>query len=42
MMDDSDQVIAEMSLRLEGLIPGLRCLGIGYESVVYTDGATVY
>lgn len=42
MMDDSDQVIAEMSRRMEGLIPGLRCLGIGYESVVYTDGTTVY
>ena len=42
MMEDSDQVIVEMNRRLEGRHPGLTCLGIGFESVVYTDGKTVY
>lgn len=42
MREDSDDIIRRMSIRLESVKPGLRCLGIGFESVVYTDGDKVY
>lgn len=42
MREDSDDIIRRMSVRLEPVKPGLRCLGIGFESIVYTDGERVY